>query len=261
MSNVLKSICDAKRAYVATRKRERSEQELLTAARACPLTRGFVAALRQQVPGLIAEIKKASPSRGVIRDKFDPAELAVAYANGGAACLSVLTDTPYFQGKDSYLAAARNAVRLPVLRKDFMLDAYQIIESRLLGADCVLLIMAALDDVQAKELENVAHGLGMDVLVEVHDEAELERALAYLASPLIGINNRDLKTLEVDLGTSERLARLVPKEKLIVCESGITKHADIQRMRRADIHCFLVGESLMKQKDVTLATQKLLGVR
>jgi indole-3-glycerol phosphate synthase len=173
----------------------------------------------------------------------------------------VLTDTPYLQGEDDFLVAVHNATKLPVLRKDFMLDPYQILESRALGADCVLLIMAALEDAQAAELERTAHGLGMDVLVEVHDEAELDRALAHLTSPLIGINNRDLKTLEVNLKISEMLAKKVPQERITICESGIHAHADIRRMQRSGIHCFLVGESLMRQNDVTLATRRLLGVK
>jgi indole-3-glycerol phosphate synthase len=261
MNNVLATICTAKRAHVAAQKSARSEQTLLAGLKHFPPTRGFRKALTTQKIGLIAEIKKASPSRGVIRADFDPAELAVAYEQGGAACLSVLTDMPYFQGDDSYLAAARNATKLPVLRKDFMLEPYQILESRALGADCILLIMAALSDSEAKELEHVAFDLGMDVLIEVHDEAELERALAHLSSPLIGINNRNLKTLEVDLSNSERLAKKIPKRRNVVCESGIHTHADIKRMQRAGIHCFLVGESLMSQNDVTLATKRLLGSR
>lgn len=258
--NVLSSICNAKYAHVAARKAACTENALLAAVDHCPPPRGFKEALLRPRIGLIAEIKKASPSRGVIRADFDPPALAVSYATGGAACLSVLTDTPYFQGEDSYLAAARNAVAVPVLRKDFMLDPYQILESRVLGADGVLLIMAALEDAQAVELERTAHGLGMDVLIEVHDEQELDRALSLLSSPLIGVNNRDLKTLEVDLATSERLAPRVPRDRHIVCESGIHSHYDIVRMTDAGIHCFLVGESLMGQNDVTLATQRLLGV-
>ena len=260
MKNILSEICEIKRSHIALSKQEYSYNSLLTNAKFLPPPRGFIKALQRQTIGLIAEIKKASPSRGVIRKDFDPASLAVAYEAGGAACLSVLTDIPYFQGANEYLVAARNAVKLPVLRKDFILDTYQVVESRALGADCILLIMAALEDSQAKELERAAIELGMDVLIEVHDEEELARALK-LASVLIGINNRNLKTLEVDIATSERLATtIVKEEKIIVCESGIGTHSDIIRMQKAGINCFLVGESLMRQTDVTTATKRLLGM-
>jgi len=263
MTDTLSEICAAKRQHIAKRKAELSESRLLEKARTANPTRGFKRALENKIKqgqsALIAEIKKASPSAGIIRKDFNPAGLAKAYSSGGAACLSVLTDEPYFQGNDGYLAQARNAVSLPVLRKDFMLDPYQIIESRVLGADCILLIMAALEDAQAKELEKTALEFHMDILVEVHDKAELERALTHLQSTLIGINNRNLKTLKVDLAISETLAKQMPSHILSVCESGITTHEDIKRMNKADIHCFLVGEALMRQPDVTLATQKLLG--
>jgi indole-3-glycerol phosphate synthase len=254
MKDTLAEICAKKREHIAQQKRNVPESELIITDE----TRGFINALRQKKPALIAEIKKASPSKGVIRSDFDPKILAQAYTNGGATCLSILTDIPYFQGTDQYLKQARAATTLPCLRKDFMLDTYQIKESRALGADCVLLIMAALTDAQAGELEAAAHEYGMDALIEVHDEAEMERALK-LKSPLVGINNRSLKTLVVDLATSERLAAMLPKDRIGVCESGIGTHDDIARMQAHGLHVFLVGESLMRQQDVTRATQQLLG--
>ena len=262
MSDVLTRICDDKRALVRSRKSARPAAAVEEAARAASPPRGFVRALREAVGqgrhGLIAEIKKASPSKGLIRADFDPPALARAYRDGGAACLSVLTDEPYFQGRDEYLVAARAAVDLPVLRKDFMVDPYQIAESRALGADCVLLIMAALSDAQAAELEEAALAHGLDVLVEVHDRAELERALA-LKAPLLGVNNRNLKTLAVDLATTEELARGVPADRLLVAESGLHSPADLARMAAAGARCFLVGESLMRQDDVAAATRALLA--
>jgi indole-3-glycerol phosphate synthase len=262
MSDVLARICEGKRAEIARAKASRSRADLERDALDAPSPRGFIASLEGSLEagryGLIAEIKRASPSRGLIRTDFDPAALAAAYAEGGANCLSVLTDVPHFQGSDAYLVAARAACELPVLRKDFMLDPYQILESRALGADCVLVIMAALADAEAAELEAASHALGMDVLIEVHNRAELDRALR-LKSRLIGINNRDLKTLSVDLSVTEELAALVSADRLLVSESGLYTPADLARMARVGARCFLVGESLMNQDDVAAATRSLLA--
>lgn len=259
----LQEICDVKREHVAKRKAIASLRVLEELAAKQSLPRGFHAAIKKKVAAgqtaLITEIKKASPSKGIIREDFNPLELAQHYALGGATCLSVLTDEPYFQGRDEYLVEARQIVELPVLRKDFMIDPYQITESRALGADCILIIMAALSDAQARELEDAAHALKMDVLVEVHDEEELDRALKHLTSKLVGINNRSLKTLAVDIETSVQLKPRIPQEYTAVCESGIFTRADIEKMLQCGISTFLIGESLMRQADVTAATQVLLG--
>ena len=258
--NKLVQICATKREEVGARKRERALTDLEALARDQSPPRGFRDALeaaQQKGIGLIAEIKKASPSKGLIRTDFQPAEHARAYAAGGAACLSVLTDAPYFQGHEDYLVAARAACELPVLRKDFMVDPWQVAEARALGADAILLIVAALDDGAMEEIEAAALDHGMDVLVEVHDEAEMTRA-AKLRSRLIGINNRDLKTFRTDLATTERLAPVAPDGALVVGESGIVSHADCERLARAGVRSVLVGESLMRQPDVEAATRALL---
>lgn len=258
--NKLEEICANKRVEVGQRRAERSVTALDHRAAGRSAPRGFENALRKRASdgfALIAEIKKASPSKGLIRADFQPADHARAYEAGGATCLSVLTDAPYFQGHEDYLVEAREACSLPVLRKDFMVDPWQVAEARSIGADAILIIVAALDDSVMAEIEAAAIERKMDVLVEVHDEAEMERA-ARLNSRLIGVNNRDLKTFTTDLATTERLVSLAPEGTLLVGESGINTHADCERLAAAGVRTFLVGESLMRQEDVAAATRNLL---
>lgn len=261
MAEVLDKIITYKRREVEAAKASLPASALRARAEAAPPVRPFAEALRACVArrefALIAEVKKASPSKGLIRADFDPAALAQAYEAGGATCLSVLTDAPSFQGRPEFLTEARAATGLPALRKDFMLDAYQVLEARAWGADCILIIMAAVDDATAQDLTRAARDLGMDVLVEIHDEAELDRALV-LDTQLIGINNRDLKTFETSLGTTMRLAPWVPEERLVIAESGISTYTDLAALSTYGVSAFLVGESLMRQEDVAAATCALL---
>jgi indole-3-glycerol phosphate synthase len=262
MTDILQKIVAVKREEIAAAKRHRDAASLRRDAEALGGVRPFTAALRNRIAqggaGVIAEIKKASPSKGVLRERFVPAEIAASYERHGAACLSVLTDVRFFQGAPAYLGQAREACAMPVLRKDFMVDAYQVDEARALGADCILLIAACLDDAQMADLEAQAHALGMAVLVEVHDAAELDRALR-LATPLVGINNRNLRTFEVTLDTTLGLQKHLPADRLLVTESGILARADVQRMQEAGVHAFLVGEAFMRASDPGVALAELFG--
>ncbi len=259
MSNILNTILETKRSDVIARRKDIPLSEIENKARTQSPPRGFIRALQTPsgCPAMIAEIKKASPSRGVIRADFDPASIALSYADNGATCLSVLTDTPYFQGEEKHLTDARHAVDLPVLRKDFILDPYQVAETRAMGADCLLLILAGLDDTQAAELEDAAYTWNLDVLIETHDEWEIERALR-LRSPLIGINNRNLKTLEVTLETTRNLAPLIPANRLTVCESGIKTPEQIRLMTELGADAFLIGETLLLENNPGMALRRLI---
>lgn len=265
MSDILEKILARKVEEIAERRKHVSQDDLIAQCRTAPLPRGFAAALERRItrglPAVIAEVKKASPSKGLIRPDFDPAQIATSYEAGGAACLSVLTDVDFFQGADAYLQQARAACSLPVLRKDFTIDPYQVHEARALGADCILLIVAALDDVQLRDLSTLALSIGLDVLVEVHDAAEMARALALPAAPglVLGVNNRNLRTFEVSLDTTLALQKAVPDGRCIVTESGILGPADVARMRAAGINAFLVGETFMRAPDPGVELARLFA--
>lgn len=263
VSDILQTIVARKHQEVARSRQAQSLQSVRQAAQSASAARSFAAALQARVAraqtAVIAEVKKASPSKGLLRDPFDPAAIARSYAQAGATCLSVLTDHDFFQGAPQYLQAARAACTLPVLRKDFIVDAYQVWESRAMGADCILLIAACLDDHQLRDFEAQALDLGLSVLVEVHDEWELQRALK-LHTPLIGVNNRNLKTFEVDLAVSQRLRALCPLDRLLVAESGISTPNDVARLRQSDIHAYLVGEAFMRAPDPGAALRQLFAV-
>ena len=258
MNTVLDKICADKRGHIERKKTQTPLTELKAQCEQQSTTRGFIRTLKSQEPALIAEVKKASPSKGIIRADFDPVQIAKTYASNGAACLSVLTDEPYFQGHDDYLAAIRAAVNIPILRKDFMLDTYQVYEARAIGADCILLIMAALEDTQAAQLYDLATSLELDTLFEVHDENELQRCLA-LAPKMVGVNNRNLKTLDVDLGPGMNLAATIPDTVVSVAESGINDYETLEAFQAVGYNAFLIGESLMRENDIGQATRKILG--
>ena len=261
MNDILKRICNDKRAHVNTCMKYRTLESIEEAAKEASPPRSFANRIKAITDaghyGLIAEVKKASPSKGLIRKDFDPVTIARSYEAGGATCLSVLTDVPYFQGSDTDLINARAATSLPVLRKDFIIDPYQVIEARALGADCILLIMAALDVTQAKELKEIAYSFKLDVLVEVHNSTELDRALE-LETPLIGINNRNLKTFDVDLATTENLLHKIPEDRVVISESGLRSPTDLARLSKAGVNCFLIGEALMKNKNIETGTRFFL---
>jgi indole-3-glycerol phosphate synthase len=260
--DILKKILARKAEELSARRKITSLEAIKEQTQQAPVARGFVAAIRKKLasglPAVIAEIKKASPSKGVLREKFDPAAIAKSYADHGAACLSVLTDIDFFQGADEYLQAVRQACALPVLRKDFIIDSYQVYEARAIGADCILLIVAALDDEQLQGLNDLAHNIGMDVLVEVHNAGELDRALK-LNNTLVGINNRDLRTFDTSLNTTLALLPEIPDDRIVVTESGILKPDDVSRMQQNNVHCFLVGEAFMRAEDPGQALEELFG--